>query len=113
MEGSRCFGAGVCDAGGLVPPVHEYPTDEGCAVTGGYVYRGAAMPALVGRYFFADFCGAWIRSFRLAGTSAVDLLDHTTDFGPVSYIASFGEDALGEIYVISMGGTVYRIVGPG
>lgn len=110
MEGSRCFGSNSCDASVLVAPVHEYTHSEGCSVTGGYVYRGTAIPSVVGRYFFADFCGDWIRSFRLEGDSGIDLMDHTTDLGPVSGISSFGEDALGELYIISIAGTVYRMV---
>ena len=111
MEGTRCFGTATCDTNGLVLPIHEYSHDDGCSITGGYVYRGSALPSLAGRYFFADYCSTWIRSFRVVGGLVSDLYDHTDDFGPVSGIASFGEDALGELYVVSLAGTVYRLVG--
>ena len=88
MEGTACFGTSSCDSSGLVLPIHEYGHDEGCSITGGYVYRGPSAPSLVGRYFYADFCSSWVRSFRLEGGAAVDHFDHTTDFGPLSGVAS-------------------------
>ncbi|MDA1103989.1 MAG: PQQ-dependent sugar dehydrogenase, partial [Gemmatimonadetes bacterium] len=110
MEGSRCFATASCDMTGLVLPGFEYTHAEGCSVTGGYVYRGQAIPSLRGRYLFADFCSPWIRSLDTASGSLTDLFDHTPDFGPVSRIVSFGEDHRGELYVISLDGVVYRIV---
>ncbi len=58
MEGTSCFQRG-CDAAaeGLTLPVLEYTHDEGCAVTGGFVYRGQAIPELDGQYFYGDWCG--------------------------------------------------------
>ncbi|NIP78247.1 MAG: glucose dehydrogenase, partial [Gemmatimonadetes bacterium] len=64
MEGSHCYD-GECSTAGLVLPVHEYSHADGCSITGGFVYRGAAVPSLEGRYLFADYCRGWIRSFRL------------------------------------------------
>jgi hypothetical protein len=78
-------------------------------VTGGYVYRGSALTDMVGRYFYADYCAGWIRSFRYAGGSALDPQDHTADLGTVSQIVSFGEDAAGELHVVSLTGAVYRL----
>ena len=68
MEGTSCFQRG-CDAvaEGLTLPVVEYTHAEGCSVTGGFVYRGAAIPELDGHYFYGDWCGEWIRSFRYEG----------------------------------------------
>ncbi|MFN8559129.1 MAG: PQQ-dependent sugar dehydrogenase [Dehalococcoidia bacterium] len=61
MEGSRCFRpASGCDQSGLVLPVMEYGHDIGCSVTGGYVYRGSAHPALLGAYIFGDYCSGRI-----------------------------------------------------
>ena len=109
-EGSACFTpSSGCETEGLVIPVFEYSHAEGCSVTGGHVYRGTAAPTLAGRYFFADFCGTWVRSFRVNGGEAVDVMDHTVDFGPISQIVSFGEDALSELYIVSLDGTVYRM----
>jgi glucose/arabinose dehydrogenase len=113
LEGTACFGTNTCDGTGTVLPVHEYTHDEGCSITGGYVYRGSTLPELEGRYFFGDFCSGWIRSFRFDGGAAVDVVDHTDDFGTVSNLSSFGEDAQGELYAISLDGTVYRIVPAG
>lgn len=114
MEGSSCYlPSSGCEQSVLVLPVHDYSHQDGnCSVTGGFVYRGSASPTLAGRYFFADWCGTWIRSFRMSGGSAVDLVDHTDAFGEVTSITSFGEDGFGELYVVSQPGTIYRIVEP-
>lgn len=109
MEGTHCYGGAQCDQGSMILPVAEYSHSEGCSVTGGYVYRGAALPELVGRYFYADYCGGWIRSFRMKGGAATDHQDHTAVLGTVSSIASFGEDSTGELYVVSLDGAVYRL----
>lgn len=114
LEGTRCYDAETCDRTGLVLPAHEYTHDEGCSITGGYVYRGAALPELQGRYFYGDYCGGWIRSFRLGSDgSATDVTDHTEAFGSVGDLASFGVDAAGELYVLDLDGTVYRMVPAG
>jgi glucose/arabinose dehydrogenase len=109
MEGSRCFRSGSCDRTGLMLPVKEYGHGSGCSITGGYVYRGAAIPELLGHYFYADFCSGWMRSFRLRDGAAVDEAEWPT-LRPGGSITSFGEDAVGELYVLEAGGTVYRIV---
>jgi glucose/arabinose dehydrogenase len=109
MEGSRCFLTEDCDTEGLLPPVAEYATAEGCAVTGGYVYRGERFPALRGGYLFADFCGGQIwglNADKARQGSAVPRLLLRTDFR----ISSFGEDEAGELYVTDLlGDTVYSI----
>lgn len=110
MEGTECFEADTCDTDGLTPPVYEYDHDEGCSVTGGYVYRGAAIPQLVGRYVFGDYCTGFIRTLRLQGGGATDVVDLTDALGTVGGLASFGEDAAGELYVVDIGGAVYRVV---
>lgn len=110
MEGSRCFEADSCDTSGLVLPVHEYEHPEGCSITGGYVYRGSALSWMEGRYLFGDFCAGFIRSFVLSGGDATDVTDHTAELGDVGRLASFGEDADGELYVLDIQGVVYRIV---
>jgi glucose/arabinose dehydrogenase len=90
-----------------VPPVFEYPTADGCAVTGGYVYRGQGIPALVGAYVFADFCRGRLEAFRLED----GLARGHDELGPeVANVASFGEDADGELYVLSLSGPVFRLV---
>jgi glucose/arabinose dehydrogenase len=110
MEGSLCFDpAEHCDPAGLTLPVFEYDqADGGCSITGGHVYRGTASPGLAGVYFYSDFCAGWLRSFRLVGGQPTDVRDW--DVGGLGYVVSFGEDAAGEVYVLSFNGTVYRIV---
>ncbi|HEU5169938.1 MAG TPA: PQQ-dependent sugar dehydrogenase [Gemmatimonadales bacterium] len=110
LEGLHCYPSGDgCDRTGLVPPVLEYDHGNGCSVTGGYVYRGAALPALQGTYFYSDFCSGWIRSFRFANGGATDL-QQWDDLDPAGQVTSFGQDARGELYVLTAAGTVYRIV---
>ncbi|MGH7718448.1 MAG: PQQ-dependent sugar dehydrogenase [Gemmatimonadaceae bacterium] len=108
MEGTHCFASDPCNRGGLTLPVLEYDHSEGCSVTGGYVYRGSAIPGLVGHYLYSDFCAGWLRSFRYVEGRATEL--HEWPVGEVGNILSFGEDAAGELYMLSANGRVYRIV---
>ncbi|MGH9053303.1 MAG: PQQ-dependent sugar dehydrogenase [Acidimicrobiia bacterium] len=109
MEGTHCFREANCDTAGLVQPVLEYPIPaDGCAVIGGSVYRGRAIPELAGHYFYGDLCGGWIRSFRYQDGRAVEQAEHLTGVGS---ILSFGTDSQGELYVGVAGGTVSRLVG--
>ena len=115
MEGNHCFPPARtgCDETGLVLPTLEYGHEGGgCSgsIIGGYVYRGTQLPALVGHYFYADFCAGWVRSFRLVAGAVVDERDYTPEFGTLSQIVSFGEDAQGELYIVSIAGNIYRIV---
>ena len=109
MEGPECFRESSCDQAGLELPVLSYNRDAGCSITGGFVYRGAAIPALQGHYFYADFCEGWVRSFRLENGSAVDQLQWPT-LSPGDNVPSFGRDATGELYVMSTAGVVFKIV---
>ena len=79
---------------------------------GGYVYRGSAIPALVGRYLYGDLCTRRVRSFVWNGSAAVsevELSDALASPATLGAIASFGEDLNGELYVCDLGGSVYRI----
>ena len=107
FEGSQPYeGDGDIENGVL--PMIEYPTgDQGCAVTGGYVYRGRAIPDLRGAYLYSDYCGGFVRAVRVDGPKITDEADLGLD---VSEVASFGEDANGELYVLSLAGTVDKIV---
>lgn len=108
MEGMHCYPSGTsCNATGFVAPAIEYDHGAGCSVTGGYVYRGS-IAALRGLYFYGDYCGGWVRSFR-AGTAGVTEWTEW-QFGNIGRILSFGEDAAGELYVLTDAGVVYRIV---
>jgi len=117
MEGRHCFQPSAnCPMQGLTLPVLEYTHDDGCSVTGGYVYRGCALPGLRGTYFYADYCSDFIRSVVLTEAGVSMPRDWTTDLAPrsgrtIEKIASFGEDARGELYLCDLRGAVYRIVG--
>jgi glucose/arabinose dehydrogenase len=107
LEGSRPYGGDPPP--GAVPPIYEYTHDEGFSVTGGYVYRGEAIPALGGAYVFADLGTARLWALAVdpggAGAERVDLgvgVDEGT-------LVSFFEDAGGELYVISIAGTISRL----
>jgi len=110
-EGTHCYpnAAASCDRTGLTAPVLDYSHDDGCSVAGGYVYRGTAIPSLVGSYFYADYCGGWVRSFRFAGGKATEPQEWSV-LSPGGNITSFGQDAAGELYVLTSEGGVYRIV---
>ncbi len=107
MEGSACYNPGSgCQTGSLVLPVLEYGHGEGCSITGGYRYRGSAVPTLHGGYLFGDFCSGTIWIGEQLGSGAwlrTVLLDTGLK------ISSFGEDAAGEIYVADLNGAIYRV----
>jgi glucose/arabinose dehydrogenase len=110
MEGTACYSPSTgCVRTGLTLPVLDYDHGAGCSVTGGYVYRGAAIPPLRGTYFYGDYCQGWVRSFRLSGTG-VTLPTDWASLRPGGQITSFGEDAQGEIYIVIQSGKVLRIV---
>ena len=92
-------------AGRLVMPVHEYSHDDGCSVTGGYVYRGVEVPAAQGRYFFGDYCSGTVWSLVLEGDKARDV----ERVGRIDQLSAFGEDAVGELYAVSLEGKLYRL----
>ena len=91
----------------LTFPVSQYGRDLGYSVTGGYAYRGSAIPALRGFYLFADWGSGhvWAKKGPGGARSTVAGLD-----GQVAQISSFGQDAAGELYVVSLAGSVYKIV---
>lgn len=101
MEGTDCYAAGDCDRSGLVQPVAEYTHEEGCSITGGFVYRGDAFPDMRGGYFFADFCSGNIWSIPS------DVSERTRPFEMLESgrsISSFGLDEDDELYVVDIGG---------
>jgi glucose/arabinose dehydrogenase len=110
MEGNICFSPSTgCNQSGLTLPALDYTHAIGCSVTGGYVYRGSAIPAIQGRYFYGDFCGGWIRSFLYQNGQVSEETQWLTGVGSIT---SFGEDALGELYVTVSSGSVYKIQSP-
>lgn len=127
MEGTRCTGLTgcVCNAASLVPPIFEYghtsavgPTPVlGCSITGGYVYRGSAIPCFRGHYIFADYCSGDIYTFTYSvGGGVANAVSRRAELEPpgspvITAVMSFGEDANGEIYICDQsGGEVFKIV---
>jgi len=112
LEGTLCYGAATCDRTGLVLPSFEYEHGagnvNGCSITGGFVYRGRALPELAGRYFYSDFCGGYLKSFFSTGSGIVD--SRTWEIGDIGRVVSFGQDASGELYLITSGGAIHQIV---
>lgn len=111
VEGNLCFEPPVgCSSVGLVSPVHTYPHTNGrCSVTGGYVYRGSAIPGIQGVYFYADFCSGAVASFEYSGGQATEHESWPT-LSPGSGLTSFGEDGNGEVYILMQAGHIYRII---
>lgn len=111
MEGDMCH-SGNCSTPGLVAPVitESHATSFG-SMTGGYVYRGAAIGGLQGVYLYADFVTKKVKAFRYANGMATMQTDLTSDLNAtmLTNLPSFGEDAAGNVYVVDIGGTVYRI----
>jgi glucose/arabinose dehydrogenase len=105
-EGRARFESKRPSRGRLVFPVATYPlSGRSCAVTGGFVYRGRAVSAARGRYFYGDFCAGNVWSLTVArGRARV-----RSEPFQVDSLASFGEDVAGELYLVSLGGSVYRL----
>ncbi len=104
-EGTEEYAGAKTDA--MTDPIQEYwHGEDGCSVTGGYVYRGVSVPTLVGAYIYGDYCSGRIWSLRAGadGTWSNDLL-FSTEYS----ITSFGEDAQGELYVLDRAGGIYKL----
>ena len=107
QEGNTCFRDRNCDPAGLVQPVAQYNHgQDGCSVTGGFVYRGAQFPALAGAYLYGDYCSGRIWGLDGVNPAAPVLLANAG-----AGLSSFGEDEAGELYVTDLSkGTVRRVV---
>jgi hypothetical protein len=106
-EGTQCtnLGPAPCSAPGFIPPIADYGhTDGRCSITGGYVYRGRQASLPYGAYIYGDYCSGEI--FMLKDGVQTVLLKTTMN------ISSFGEDEEGEIYVVDLNGSVFRITNP-
>jgi hypothetical protein len=110
LEGAHCYPSGdACSRTGLQLPAIEYPNPAvGCSITGGFVYRGAAIPEARGQYFYSDYCSGFLAS--MSGGAGAGFTTRTWSVPSVGNVLSFGEDAAGELYVLSGNGTVYRLV---
>ena len=107
FEGNDCYRGPCDDRGGLTFPVATYTHAEGCSVTGGVVYRGRAVPALVGWYLYADYCSGRVWAVASTGGEPVALLGQ----GGARNVTSFGTDEAGEVYLAVQGGAVLKVVG--
>jgi len=107
MEGPDCVREG-CDRTGLTLPTVPYDHAAGCAIIGGYVYRGEALPSLQGQYLFGDLCQGWVKSFSAEEAAPVPV--DQPALSPGESITSFGEDAAGELYILTERGSVFKIV---
>lgn len=121
MEGPACYSTTncaatvpACNSASLHMPIWSYSHTMGCSVTGGYRYRGTAIPDHDGWYFYADWCSHRIWSLRIDGGAVTQAVDRTAELTPatgsVRFINSFGEDWDGEILVATAGGDVWKIV---
>lgn len=104
VEGRECYGGKPCDASKFAAPRAVYGRDDGCSVTGGYVYRGDAMPELRGWYIYGDFCSGKVWAVNTAGDSDPVLLADTGK--PIS---SFAELPDGEVYLVTFGRAIFRL----
>jgi glucose/arabinose dehydrogenase len=109
MEGSQCLSGNSCDRTGLILPVIDYATANGrCSVTGGFVYRGSAIPALRGAYLYGDYCSGEIWALRYDGSQVTEqgmIADLNTQ------LSSFAQDATGELYALAYGasGGIFKL----
>jgi len=109
MEGPSCYRFPGCSQAGLQKPALSYSHENStCSVIGGFVYRGQRIPEIQGQYFYSDYCNSWLRSFGFADGRVTD--QHEWPVGRLGSIVSFGEDSLGELYICTSSGRVYRII---
>ena len=92
---------------GAVLPIHEYSHDDGCSITGGFVYRGDDLPELRGAYLFADYCANDLRAIQIDIGSVIDERSWNLSLDQVQ---SFGQDEDGELFVLLASGPVLKLV---
>lgn len=114
-EGDATYNTSGCSgSSSYVFPIHDYNHSGGaCTVIGGFVYRGCSVPQYQGLYFYAEYCADWIKVFREDGGVAVDFDDVSSELGwsgSNGAIASFAEDDAGELYVLTLSGTIYKMM---
>jgi glucose/arabinose dehydrogenase len=106
LEGSHEFQGGP-PPGDTVLPVAEYAQSQGgCSVTGGYVYRGSALPEVAGVYFYGDYCSGFVWTLARDASGA---WQNNQAYSSGLNISSFGEDEAGELYVVDHNGAIYRL----
>ena len=111
-EGDQQFNTQNCLAAeNYYFPVHAFSHNNGCSITGGYVYRGQLYPELNGHYFFTDFCNTAINSISGSDSGPV-VTEMLAANNAAPSPSTFGEDANGELYLASYNGTIYQITVP-
>lgn len=111
FEGTACSVPAACENAALTKPVFSYPREgNGCALVGGQVYRGSAIPELDGHYFYGDFCLGWIRSLVYQDGKVADETHWASDLGFHRHITTFGSDSDGELYFTTLEGELWKIV---
>ncbi len=126
MEGNSCSSISGCSTTGctcndpvLTDPIHEYSHAVGFSITGGYAYRGCDIPSLQGRYFYADFGTNQIWTLFVVDGHATEIANRTAELDPpgtlaIGAVASFGEDARGEVYIVDRAATtdgeIYKVI---
>ena len=112
VEGTRCFHVQDCDLSLYTQPVltylHGSGPDQGCSLTGGYVYRGNEIPELHGTYFYTDWCSQWIKSFKYVDGQVTEERDWTDELGTIGQINSFGLRGDGEMFAVTHDGKVAK-----
>jgi glucose/arabinose dehydrogenase len=109
FEGHARFSNTPLSSEPAIFPVYVYShADNNCSVTGGYVYRGRAVSAAVGRYFFGDYCSGFVWSLRIENGRAVDVRREPFR---VASLTSFGEDVRGELYLATENGRIFKLAG--
>ena len=106
-EGAHGYGFPRPGPKNRIEPAVEYAHPDGCSVTGGYAYRGRALPELAGTIFYSDYCGGWLRSFRWKNGKVSDQTQWNV--GSLGSVTSFGEDAERELYVIAYEGKIWKL----
>ncbi len=111
LEGTHCYEPPAgCSSAGTVQPVVEYSHSVGRSVTGGYVYRSSMIQYLNGAYIYGDLLGR-VWSFRMVDGRVMDHREWTSGMPDIGSIWSFGRDSNGRVYIVSGGGTIYRVSG--
>lgn len=110
-EGKHCYSPMTnCATAGFIEPIHEYDHNVGKSITGGVVYRGKAIPSFVGSYVFADFVSQTVFSLTIDASTGVPLVTPINASGPGGSWVGFGEDNDGEVYLVDVSGTIYKLV---
>ena len=115
MEGAHCFNAFTCNTSGLTLPVYDYVHSAAgeCALIGGFVYHGTAMPAFDGTYLFSDLCTGFLRGLTLDGGGTATVVQApVADASNRGGVQSFGRDGEGELYILTGDGSVLKIMKP-